>query len=103
MADWEAMQLEIAKLREETARQAEQIKTMFNRIEEYHSLVQSVQTLALTVRDLVNGQNALTSSVSGLRKDVDEIKQRPVKRYDAIIAAIISGTVTFLLAKAGIV
>lgn len=103
MADMEAMQKELAALREETARQGEQIKNAFKRIEEYHTLVQSVQQLALTVRDLVNGQNALTTSVSGLRRDVDDIKQRPVKRYDTIIAALISGVIAFLLGKAGVV
>ena len=40
--------------------------------------------------------------VDGVKSDVDEIKQKPAKRWDAIVAAIISAIVGFALAKLGI-
>ena len=37
-----------------------------------------------------------------MKLDVDEIKAKPAKRWDTIIAAIITGVVGFLLARFGL-
>ena len=40
--------------------------------------------------------------VSEVKNDVDEIKSKPAKRWDAVIAAVISGIVMFLLGHFGV-
>lgn len=39
----------------------------------------------------------LTSTVADISKDVKEIKEKPVKRWDTIVAAVISAVVAFVL------
>lgn len=75
------------------ARIEEQIKELGRRMETLEKLTESVHSLTLTVRDLVNQQAQTEQDVETLSSDVKEIKEKPAKRWDAIIAALIAGLV----------
>ena len=75
------------------ARIEEQIKELGRRMETLEKLTESVHSLTLTVRDLVNQQAETEQDVETLSSDVKEIKEKPAKRWDAIVAALIAGVV----------
>ena len=75
------------------ARMEEQIKELSRRMEALEKLTESVHTLTLTVRDLVNQQAETEQDVENLSNDVKEIKEKPAKRWDAMIAAGIAAIV----------
>jgi len=75
------------------ARMEEQIKELSRRMETLEKLTESVHALTLTVRDLVNQQAATEQDVESLSNDVKDIKDKPAKRWDAIIAALIAALV----------
>ena len=52
-----------------------------------------MQALALSVQQLATQQANTESDVEALTSEVAEIKDKPVKRWDAIIAALIAALV----------
>lgn len=91
---------------QEQAAMKEQIKALSNEFREQKKLTESVHTLALTVRDLTNEQKTLSSSVATVKKDVDELKEKPAKRWESvvtvIITAIVTATITYFLTQTGL-
>ncbi len=91
---------------QEQAAMREQIKTIFNTLQDQKQLTESVHTLAITVRDLANEQKNLSGAVSCVKKDVDELKEKPAKRWENLVSIVISIVVTalltFALTKAGL-
>ncbi len=55
--------------------------------------------IVLTLRDVVNEQKNTSNELKRLRNDIDEIKGKPAKRWDLLIAAIITGVIGFLISK----
>ena len=82
------------------------MRATWKRIDEQKALTETVQDLALTLRDLMNEQKNTTGEIVDLRRDVDELKEKPVKRYDTIVTAIITGAIaaliTFFATRAGL-
>ena len=90
----------------EQARQGEQIKTLFNSVGELKQLAESVHEIALGVRDLTRAQQSMGEKVGKLSADVDEIKSKPAKRWDSIVAyvitAVIGAVVGYISTKIGL-
>ncbi len=63
--------------------------------------IEKTQTQILV--DLNGNMKLLTHEMSGVKKDVQELKDRPVKRYETVITVIItaitSGLVGYLLSR----
>lgn len=68
-------------------------------LQNQQGLLESIQDIALAVRDLANEQTNTSKEVACLRRDVDEIKSKPGKRWDLIVASVISVAVTAILMK----
>ena len=81
---------------------AEQIKTLYKNQTEIKELTETVQRLAIAIEKQGLALQLTEKKVDGVRVDVDEIKSKPAKRWDALIIAIISAIVGFVLAKFGI-
>ena len=83
-----------------------EVKSTWKRIDEQKQLAESVHTLALSVRDLTNAQKNTSEVIANLRRDVDELQQKPAKRWDGIvttvITALVTAIITFLLARNGL-
>lgn len=75
------------------ARQEEQIKGLAKRMDNLEKLTESVNKLAISVERLTAQQAATDSQIVTLTGDVNEIKTKPAKRWDTVIAAIISALV----------
>ena len=75
------------------ARMEELIKNLDRRMGNLEKLTESVQSLALSVQQLATQQSSTESDVETLTAEVAEIRDKPAKRWDAIVAALIAGLV----------
>ena len=75
------------------ARQEEQIKGLARRMDNLEKLTESVNKLAISVERLTNQQRAAETQIDELTDDVNELKDKPAKRWDMVITAIISALV----------
>lgn len=85
---------------------AEQVRSALKRIDEQKKLVETVQSIALSVERVTNSLKNTDAKVNKMSGDLEEIKGRAGKRLDsitgAVIAAVLSGAVGFLLARLGL-
>ena len=93
---------QIQKVLENQARMEEQIKTLFRQQADIKELTETVQKLAVALEKQGMALQSTEKKVGEVKADVDEIKSKPAKRWDAIILAIISAVVGFVMAKFGI-
>lgn len=91
---------------ERVTRHTEQIKTAFNRIDDVRGIADSVYKLATTVEILTREQKISNEKLDRVSEDVEEIKNKPAKRWETVVShiltAVIAGLVAFVLAKLGL-
>ena len=91
------------RLYERIATLEESVRTLNRRDEEQTRLVESVARLASAVENLAKGQNEIKCDLREYKtntdKNIDEIKSKPAKRWEAVIAAGISGVVAYLIGR----
>ncbi|MBQ9263748.1 MAG: hypothetical protein IJ189_05995 [Clostridia bacterium] len=90
----------LSALKTQQAAMRRDLKTAFRRIEEQTRLTDTVHELALSIRDLANKQESTQQDVMRISRDVEELKGRPGKRWDAVAMELIKYLV---LAAAGYV
>ena len=97
---------EIQQVQVELATQKEQIKTLFTRVNEQKTLTDSVHKLAISLERLTSAQKSTADKVDDLTGDVEELKNKPAKRWDSattvVITAIITAVITFILTQVGL-
>lgn len=93
---------QLQKILENQARMDERINVLAQQIADLKELTETVQRLALTIERQGMALQSTERKVDSVKSDVDEIKAKPAKRWDTIIAAIITGIVGFLLARFGL-
>ncbi len=74
---------------EQVIRHAEQIKTLFARTEQLEKIVESVNALAISVKELALGQASLQTTVKGIRDDVDSLKDEPGKKWKDVTGKVL--------------
>ena len=90
---------EISEIKETIARQDERIKTLYNRVNKQDELIGTVNKLAISVGRIADGQETIKRDIGGLRCDLDDIKGKPAKRWDAVILAAISAIVAYIIGR----
>ena len=75
------------------ARQEEQIKGLARRMDNLEKLTESVNKLAISVERLTSQQATTEGQMTALTADVTELKDKPAKRWETVVAAIISALV----------
>lgn len=102
----EELTQKVVELDERATRHTEQIKTVFNQIAEVKGMAESVHKLATTVEVLALEQKNTGEKIDKLTGEVDEIKEKPGKKWEAVvtvvITAVVTGVVTFLLTRMGL-
>lgn len=102
----EELTQKVVELDERATRHTEQIKTVFNQLAEVKGMTESVHKLATTVEVLALEQKNTGEKIDKLTGEVDEIKEKPGKKWEAVVAvaitAIVTGVVTFLLTRMGL-
>lgn len=96
----------IIDLDERVTRHTEQIKTCFGLIEETRNMSDSIHKLATTVEILALEQKSTNRKMDKLTVEVEEIKDKPAKRWETIVGLFITMTVTavitYLLTQVGL-
>ena len=78
-------------------------KTLFKQQAEIKELTETVQKLAIALEKQGMSLQSQGQKLDGVKSDVDEIKSKPGKRWDTVIAAVISALVGFFLARLGLI
>ena len=93
--------MDMQEIGQAMVRQEEQIKGLARRMDNLEKLTESVNSLALSVERLTNQQATTETQITTLTDDVNELKEKPGKRWDlvvtALITAIISAGITLLI------
>ena len=90
-------EIEVNALQAQQARMEEQIKGIYDRLNEQRELVDSVHKMAVTMERLTSAQKVTADKVDTLTNDVSELKSKPIKRYDAVTAAAVTCAITALV------
>lgn len=89
--------------REQLARIDERIKTVEGAVEKQGEMIEAVIKLAEAVKNQSEGLKRVEGSVTCLRKDVDELRFKPARRWDTIVStgitAVASGGIAFLIGR----
>ena len=93
---------QVLKILENQARMEEQIKTLFNQQAQIKELTETVKKLAIALERQSTALQSTDRTVGEVKADVDEIKNKPAKRWDAVVAALIAGLVGYVLSKLGL-
>lgn len=88
--DLESLALAQQKTEDRSLRNEGRIKKLENEHESLHKLVTSVAVMAEQMKSMDTKMDTLTDKVN-------EIEQKPAKRWDAVTAAIITGIVAALV------
>lgn len=86
----EALAVEVARIDAHSKDNARRISKVEERQDDLDKLVSSIGALA-------NEQEHIKTDVSEIKNDVKTLTERPAKRWDALIAAIISTLVGLIL------
>ena len=96
----------VIDLQKDMAAAEEQHRTIFRRLDKSEKLAESVSELALSVRDLVNSQKTTDGKVDKLCKTVEDIKEKPAKRWETlgmdVLKIVVGAVLGYLFVKLGI-
>lgn len=102
----EKMERMIVEVKQELAAQKEQIKGVVKRVDEQAKLTESVHELAGSVMLLAQKQEHTVEKLNAVSKDVEELKQKPVKRMDdvwkVVITVVVTAAITLVLTQIGL-
>lgn len=91
MDDQEKMLMQLSS---QQAAADEQIRTLFNRVDELGKLTDSVHRLACSIQSFANRLEATETRLGRLSDDLDTIKRKPAKLWDSVITVTLTATVT---------
>lgn len=102
----EELTKKVIELDERTTRHTEQLKTAFNQISEAKNIAEGVHKLATTVELLVHELKSTNEKVDKISGEIEEIKEKPAKRWDSVttvaITAIVTAVITYFLTQLGL-
>lgn len=102
----EELTKQVIAIDERVTRHTEQIKTLFAQTEEMRSLTESVHKLASSCEILAYEQKTMSRKMDSLVRDVDELKEKPGKRWESVVgyalSALVGGVIAFLLVQLGL-
>lgn len=88
---------ELADIKVKQAAAEEQHKTIFRRLDQQDKLIEGVNALAVSVRDMKHAQETMQTQIDNMCGDVEEMKSKPAKRMEFIVTECIK-----LLLAAGV-
>lgn len=90
----------VFELDERVTRHTEQIKTCFSQIGEIRDLTASVHKLATSVEVIGIEQKNANCKLDRLAIDVEDIKEKPARRWDTVVSVAVTVVVTALVTYA---
>lgn len=84
----------------------EQHKTLFRRVGNLEEEQKVMHSFAVSLEKLTNAVGSTEKKVDGLCKDVEDMKSKPAKKWEAlamdVVKLIVGGVVGYLMVKLGI-
>lgn len=97
---------EVVRMEKTQAAQAEQIKTLFGRVDKQDGLIEVLRTQTATIGTLADGQARIEKKLNGLSGEMDEIKAQPARKWekaaDAVFKIVLTAVMGLILAKMGL-
>jgi fructose-1,6-bisphosphatase/sedoheptulose 1,7-bisphosphatase-like protein len=87
----EEVNIAVAELRKD-------VKAIFRRIDEQLRLAESVHELAASVKVMATEMEYMRVEQQRMREDIDEMKNKPGKRWDLIVLGMINAAVAAFMA-----
>jgi chromosome segregation ATPase len=91
----------VMELEKDSAAQHEQLKSVFSRLDKQDAIIESLRALTSTIGTLADSQARIEKKINNITTDVDELKAKPGKRWEAVVgyvlAAVVSGVIGFML------
>lgn len=91
------LEREIGALKQSDGKHEAQIKTLFQRVDNLDKLVETVHSLAKSTEVLAQNQGSIQKDVQGLKKDMDDIKTRPIKRWQMVLEKVVFTAIGILV------
>lgn len=88
---------EIGELKKTAGEHSAQIKTLFKRVENLDKLVETVHSIAKATEVLATNQGAIQKDVQSLKQDMDDIKQKPVRRWRKVLEKVVFTAIGILV------
>lgn len=80
------------------ARYEGDIKTLFEQQRQMTGMVESVNKLSTSVQVMAESLKQTNGKVDGLVKDMEELKEKPTKRWESVVTGIIGAVVGAVMA-----
>ena len=88
---------EIASLKADVSGIKEQVKTLFTHVERQDKLIDTVNNIALAQQKMLDAQGQIKEKVDDLCEDMDIVKSKPARRWEAIAEKAILTAVGILV------
>ena len=96
----------VVELEREQAALHEQAKTIFSRLDKQDAIIESLRALTSTIGTLADSQARIEKKINGVKDDVDELKAKPAKRWEAVVgyvlSAVVGGIAMYILSQVGL-
>lgn len=97
---------DIAEIKATLGRQDERINALADRMDKQDRIIETVNQLTISVGRIADGLDTIKRDVTGMRCDIDDLKNKPAKRWEGIvtvaITAVVSAAITYILTQAGL-
>lgn len=88
---------EISSLKADVSGIKEQVKTLFTHVERQDKLIDTVNNIALAQQKMLDAQGQIKEKVDDLCEDMDTMKSKPARRWEAIAEKAILTAVGILV------
>ena len=96
----------LVDMERENAALKEQTKTIFSRLDKQDQIIELLRTQTSTIGTLADSQARIEKKVNSVMTDVDELKAKPAKRWEAVIgyalSAVVGGVIAWIMARMGV-
>lgn len=86
----------VMELEKDSAAIHEQTKTIFSRLDKQDAIIESLRALTASIGTLADGQVRIEKKVNGVMNDVDELKSKPGKKWEAAAGHVLSAVLGLL-------
>lgn len=102
----EQMTQALVDMERENAALKEQTKTIFSRLDKQDQIIELLRTQTSTIGTLADSQARIEKKVNSVMSDVDELKAKPAKRWEAVVgyvlSAVVGGVIAWMMARMGL-
>ena len=77
----------------------QQIIDIVRRLDNMEELTASIHDMAISITRLTDNTESMKEDVKRISSDVDELKTKPARRWESVVAALIAGVIGAILGR----